>query len=158
MEHGTKCKSDNDDVLLIIDVQNEFCPGGRAGGCDGDGRWCRSSIRSRSALIRRADAGLASLAHSSFATSHPVPLPLKPLACPTAAKPCARLTACRALRSGRHPALEDRAVGDGMIRKGLRPAISSSYSRYRKRSALRRTGLAGYLRERGLQRIFMAGA
>jgi nicotinamidase/pyrazinamidase len=43
-----------------------------------------------------------------------------------------------------------------VIRKGFRAAIDS-YSTFRENDRKTRTGLAGYLRERGLNRIFLAG-
>jgi nicotinamidase/pyrazinamidase len=54
-----------------------------------------------------------------------------------------------------HPQLAtDRA--ELVIRKGFRPAIDS-YSAFYENDRRTPTGLAGYLRERGLQRIFLAG-
>ena len=43
-----------------------------------------------------------------------------------------------------------------VIRKGFRPAIDS-YSAFYENDRRTPTGLAGYLRERGLRRIFLAG-
>ena len=43
-----------------------------------------------------------------------------------------------------------------MIRKGFRPEIDS-YSAFYENDRRTATGLAGYLRERGLRRIFLAG-
>ena len=43
-----------------------------------------------------------------------------------------------------------------VIRKGFRPAINS-YSAFFENDRTTPTGLAGYLRERGLKRIFVAG-
>jgi nicotinamidase/pyrazinamidase len=94
--------------------------------------------------------------HSSFATSHPGANPFDSVAMPYGQQTlwpdhCRQGTAGAAF----HPKLEiDRA--ELIIRKGFRPEIDS-YSAFFENDQRTPTGLAGYLRDRGLRRIFLAG-
>ena len=88
----------NDDLLLIIDVQNDFCPGGALAVADGD-----AVVPVINRLAERFDHVVLTQdwhppGHSSFATSHPGSAPLTPSPCPMASKPSGRITASRARR------------------------------------------------------------
>ena len=146
----------NDDLLLIIDVQNDFCPGGVLAVADGD-----AVVPVVNRLIGRFDHVVLTQdwhpsGHSSFATSHAGSAPFETIAMPYGAQTlwpdhCVQGTAGAAF----HPRL---ATGKAelVIRKGFRPSIDS-YSAFYENDRTTPTGLAGYLRERGLKRIFMAG-
>ena len=146
----------NDDLLLIIDVQNDFCPGGVLAVADGD-----AVVPVVNRLIGRFDHVVLTQdwhpsGHSSFATSHAGSAPFETIAMPYGAQTlwpdhCVQETAGAAF----HPRL---ATGKAelVIRKGFRPSIDS-YSAFYENDRITPTGLAGYLRERGLKRIFMAG-
>jgi nicotinamidase/pyrazinamidase len=54
-----------------------------------------------------------------------------------------------------HPRLETRRA-ELVIRKGFRPEVDS-YSAFYENDRRTPTGLSGYLRERGLRRVFLAG-
>jgi nicotinamidase/pyrazinamidase len=54
-----------------------------------------------------------------------------------------------------HPELEV-SRAQMIVRKGFRPAVDS-YSAFRENDKVTPTGLAGYLRERGVTRVFIAG-
>ena len=54
------------------------------------------------------------------------------------------------------PSGSDLAVADLILRKGADPGIDS-YSAFVENDRTTRTGLAGYLRERGCERVFLAG-
>jgi nicotinamidase/pyrazinamidase len=146
----------DDDVLLIIDVQNDFCAGGALAVADGD---AVVSVVNR--LSERFDHVVLTQdwhprGHSSFATSHPGSAPFESIAMPYGQQTlwpdhCVQGTAGAAL----HPQLvTDRA--ELVIRKGFRASIDS-YSAFHENDRKTPTGLAGYLRERGLRRIFLAG-
>jgi len=144
------------DLLLIIDVQNDFCPGGALAVADGD---------AVVPVINRLTERFAHIAltqdwhpsgHSSFATSHPGSAPFE-----TVSMPYGRQTLwpdhCVQGTPGAdfHPQLvTERAAL--VIRKGFHPEIDS-YSAFHENDLRTPTGLAGYLRERGLRRIFLAG-
>ena len=145
-----------DDVLLIIDVQNDFCPGGALAVADGD-----AVVPVVNRLAARFDHVLLTqdwhpAGHSSFATSHPGAAPFSSVTMPYGLQTlwpdhCIRGTAGAAF----HPDLAtDRA--ELVIRKGFRGAIDS-YSAFFENDRTTPTGLAGYLRERGLRRVVMAG-
>src|SRR3954467_4917437 len=146
----------NDDVLLIIDVQNDFCPGGKLAVADGD-----AVVPGINRLAERFDHIVLTqdwhpAGHSSFATSHPGSVPFETIAMPYGAQTlwpdhCVQGSA----GAGFHPQLETTRA-ELVIRKGFRPEIDS-YSAFYENDRQTPTGLAGYLRERGLRRIFLAG-
>lgn len=144
------------DALLVIDVQNDFCPGGTLAVPRGD---------EVVAVINRLSPRFATViltqdwhppGHSSFASSHPGRRPFDTI--DTADGPqtlwpdhCVQGTPGAGLHAGlvvTHAAL--------VVRKGMRPDIDS-YSAFRDNDRRTPTGLAGYLRERGLTRVFAAG-
>ncbi len=144
------------DVLVVVDVQNDFCPGGRLAVPHGD---------EVVAPINRLAAKFAHVVltqdwhpagHLSFASSHPGRQPFESIAVaygPQVLWPdhCVQGTAGAAF----HPAL-DIPHATLVIRKGFHPAIDS-YSTFYENDRVTPTGLAGYLRERGLARVFLAG-
>jgi nicotinamidase/pyrazinamidase len=146
----------NDDLLLIIDVQNDFCPGGALAVADGD-----AVVPVVNRLIGRFDHVVLTQdwhpsGHSSFATSHAGSAPFETVAMPYGAQTlwpdhCVQETAGAAF----HPRLLT-GKAQLVIRKGFRPSIDS-YSAFYENDRSTPTGLAGYLRDRGLKRIFMAG-
>jgi nicotinamidase/pyrazinamidase len=146
----------DDDVLVIIDVQNDFCGGGALAVGDGD-----AVVPVVNCLAERFDHVVLTQdwhppGHSSFATSHPGSAPFESIAMAYGQQTlwpdhCVQGTSGAAF----HPQLiTDRA--ELVIRKGFRAEIDS-YSAFHENDRHTPTGLAGYLRERGLQRIFLAG-
>lgn len=144
------------DLLLVIDVQNDFCPGGALAVGDGD---AVVPIVNRIAqqfdhVVLTQDWHPAD--HSSFASSHPGAAPFQTITMPYGPQTlwpdhCVQGTPGAAF----HARLDtDRA--QLIIRKGFRRAIDS-YSAFFENDKITPTGLAGYLRERGLERVFLAG-
>jgi nicotinamidase/pyrazinamidase len=139
-----------------VDVQNDFCPGGRLAVPHGD---------EVVAPINRLAAKFAHVVltqdwhpagHLSFASSHPGRQPFESIAVaygPQVLWPdhCVQGTPGAAF----HPTL-DIPHAALVIRKGFHPAIDS-YSTFYENDRATPTGLAGYLRERGLARVFLAG-
>ena len=146
----------DDDVLLIIDVQNDFCPGGALSVAEGDAVVpVINRLTERFAhVVLTQDWHPAG--HSSFASSHPAVAPFQTIDMPYGQQTlwpdhCIQGT----VGAEFHPDLNtDRA--ELVVRKGFRPAIDS-YSAFHENDRRTPTGLAGYLRERGLRRIFLAG-
>jgi nicotinamidase/pyrazinamidase len=146
----------SEDLLLIIDVQNDFCPGGALAVNEGD-----AVIPMINRLSQRFDHIALTQdwhpsGHSSFATSHPGSAPFETVAMPYGQQTlwpdhCVQGTAGAAF----HPELSTERA-ELVIRKGFRPEIDS-YSAFYENDRRTPTGLAGYLRERGLKRIFLAG-
>src|ERR1700675_1309872 len=146
----------DDDLLLIVDVQNDFCHGGALAVADGD---AVVPVINRLAghfnhLVLTQDWHPAG--HSSFATSHPGSVAFESIAMPYGQQTlwpdhCVQGTPGAAF----HPHLVTERA-ELVIRKGFRSEIDS-YSAFFENDRRTPTGLAGYLRERGLKRIFLAG-
>jgi nicotinamidase/pyrazinamidase len=146
----------DDDLLLIIDVQNDFCPGGALAVADGD-----AVVPVVNRLIERFDHVVLTQdwhpsGHSSFATAHPGSAPFETIGMAYGQQTlwpdhCIQGTPGAAF----HPKLATERA-ELVIRKGFRSAIDS-YSAFYENDRRTPTGLAGYLRERGLRRIFLAG-
>lgn len=145
-----------DDLLLVIDVQNDFCPGGALAVADGDAVVpVINRLAPRFAhVVLTQDWHPAG--HSSFATSHAGTEPFQIITMPYGPQTlwpdhCVQGTVGAAF----HPQLaSDRA--ELIIRKGFRRGIDS-YSAFYENDRRTPTGLAGYLRERGFTRIFLVG-
>lgn len=142
-------------ALLVIDVQNDFCPGGALAVPEGD-----AIIPGINALMAEYDAVILTqdwhpAGHSSFASSHgadPMTLTQMPYG--------AQVLWPDHCVQGSHGAdfhrdlLTDRA--DLIIRKGYHPAIDS-YSAFFENDKTTPTGLEGYLRTRGIETLTMVG-
>jgi nicotinamidase/pyrazinamidase len=144
------------DVLLVIDVQNDFCPGGALAVPAGDevvGVINRLAGRFANVVLTQ---DWHPAAHSSFASVHPGRRPFEVVEAaygPQVLWPdhCVQDTPGAAF----HPALNIPHAAL-VLRKGMRRAIDS-YSAFYENDRKTPTGLVGYLQERGLTRIFVAG-
>jgi nicotinamidase/pyrazinamidase len=146
----------NIDLLLVIDVQNDFCPGGALAVGDGD-----AVVPVVNRLSERFDHVVLTqdwhpLGHSSFATTHPGCAPFQTVTMPYGEQTlwpdhCVQGTS----GAGFHPQLSTERA-ELVIRKGFRRDIDS-YSAFYENDRRTPTGLAGYLRDRGLQRLFLVG-
>jgi nicotinamidase/pyrazinamidase len=146
----------DENVLVVVDVQRDFCSGGALAIEDGDAvvePVNRSMDRFRHVVLTQ---DWHPPDHRSFATQHAGrqaydvvemaygPQVLWPVHC-VAGSPGAEF----------HPELRvDRA--QLIVRKGFRAGIDS-YSAFRENDRRTVTGLTGYLRERGFKRVFLAG-
>jgi nicotinamidase/pyrazinamidase len=144
------------DLLLVIDVQNDFCPGGALAVADGDAVVpVINRLAERFAhVVLTQDWHPAG--HSSFATSHPGAAPFQAITMdygPQTLWPdhCVQGTEGAAF----HPQLATERA-ELVVRKGFRREIDS-YSAFFENDRRTPTGLAGYLHERGLKRIFLVG-
>jgi nicotinamidase/pyrazinamidase len=144
------------DVLLVVDVQNDFCPGGRLAVPRGDEVVpLVNDLAARFAhVVLTQDWHPAG--HHSFASSHPGRQPFETVPFdygPQILWPdhCVQGTPGAQF----HPDLKI-PQAELVIRKGFRRTIDS-YSAFQENDRKTPTGLAGYLRERGLTRVFLAG-
>ncbi len=144
------------DVLIVVDVQNDFCPGGALAVPRGDE--VVPIVNELAARFR--DVVLTQdwhpRGHLSFASAHPGKQPFETIIAPYGAQVlwpdhCVQGTPGAAF----HPALQIPHAGL-VLRKGMDPAIDS-YSAFYENDRTTPTGLVGYLRERGFTRIFLAG-
>ena len=145
-----------DDVLLVVDVQNDFCPGGALAVADGD---------AVVPVINRLGGKFAHViqtqdwhpeGHRSFASAHPGRQPFETIEAPYGAQTlwpdhCVQGTEGAEF----YPAL-DLPGAELIIRKGFRADIDS-YSAFYENDRKTATGLAGYLRDRGFARVFICG-
>ena len=144
------------DVLLAVDLQNDFCPDGALAVPRGDEVVAVINGLARSFLHVVLTQDWHPKDHLSFASQHPGAKPYDNFAAPYGPQVlwpdhCVQGTSGAAF----HPSL---AVphAELVIRKGYHRAIDS-YSAFRENDRVTKTGLAGYLRERGFERIFIAG-
>lgn len=152
--HG---KLDSHDVLLVIDMQIDFMPGGALPVAHG-----REIIPGINALAQRFDHVICTQdwhphGHISFASAHPGKRPFTDMADVDYGTQhlwpdhCVQDTPGAALDPGLH--LPNAEL---LLRKGFRQLIDS-YSAFTENDGQTPTGLAGYLRERDLRRLFFVG-
>jgi nicotinamidase/pyrazinamidase len=144
------------DVLLVIDVQYDFLPGGALAVPDG---------HVVVPIINRLASQFAHVvltqdwhppAHRSFASSHPGKIPFDTATLHYGTQvlwPDHCVQGTRGAELSESLAIPHAQL---VIRKGHRQHIDS-YSAFCEADGATRTGLAGYLRERGLTRVFLAG-
>ena len=143
-------------ALLVIDVQNDFCPGGALAVPDGD-----AVVAAANALMARFDVVVATRdwhppGHCSFASRHAgaalydtvevgdVEQTLWPDHCVQGSDGAAL-----------HPGLDQRGVGL-ILHKGARRDLDS-YSAFFENDRRTTTGLAGYLRELAVRQVALCG-
>ena len=140
----------------MVDVQNDFCPGGALAVPRGDEVVPivnRLAENFRSVVLTQDwhPAG-----HLSFASTHPGRSPYDTIAAPYGPQV---LWPDHCVQGTRGAAFHDalRIPHAGLVlRKGLHRTIDS-YSAFYENDRATPTGLAGYLRERGIKRVFLAG-
>ncbi len=147
---------DPQSVLLVIDVQNDFCPGGALAVPGGD---------EVIPVIHRIAPRFEHIVltqdwhtpdHGSFASAHPGTRPYEQIEAPYGAQTlwpdhCVQGT----VGADFHPTLQ-LTRAELILRKGFRREIDS-YSAFFENDRSTPTGLDGYLRERGLTRVFLCG-
>ena len=144
------------DVLVAVDMQNDFCPGGALAVPGGD-----EVVVAVNRLIERfSHVVLTQDWHppdqSSFASQHPGAKPYDVIDLPYGPQ---TLWPDHCVQGS--PGAEFRAdlaatKAELVVRKGYHPAIDS-YSAFFENDRRTPTGLGGYLRERGFARVFLAG-
>lgn len=144
------------DVLLVIDVQNDFCPGGALAVAAGD-----EVVPAINRLSRRFAHALLTQdwhpgGHRSFASSHPGQAPYASLELDYGPQTLWPDHCVQGTRGADFCADLDVAAAELVIRKGFRPGIDS-YSAFFENDRRTATGLTGYLRERGFCRVFLVG-
>lgn len=151
----------NESALILIDIQNDFCPGGALAVPDGD-----AVLPGLNRILDRPDRGgffkVAATAdwhpegHISFASSHEGMRPFERISL-DAMEQDLWPDHCLAgsVGAGFHPGLHLDAV-DLIIRKGQRKDLDS-YSAFFENDGLTVTGLHGYLKDFGIRRVYLAG-
>lgn len=144
------------DVLIVVDVQNDFLPGGALAVPDGDAVIAPTNALGRLFQHVVLTQDWHTPGHISFASSHAGKAPFETIRLPYGDQVlwpdhCVQGTPGAALAD----TLE---IGRAelIIRKGYHPNIDS-YSALFEADHATPTGLVGYLRERGLNRVFVCG-
>jgi len=144
------------DLLLVVDIQNDFCPGGALGVDNGD------------AVVPTANALMAAFPHValtqdwhpkdhfSFASAYDGRKPYDTIEAPYGTQVlwpdhCVQGTPGADFRADFDP-----TRAELIIRKGFRRAIDS-YSAFYENDRETPTGLGGYMRERGLTHVYICG-
>ena len=143
-------------ALVVIDVQNDFCPGGQLAVTDGD-----QVVSPINQMINKAHTVIATqdwhpAGHTSFASRHDGRTPFETIEVsygPQTLWPdhCIQGTQGAAF----HPDLHIDAA-QMIIRKGFRAAVDS-YSAFFENDKVTVTGLHGYLQDRRIKMVVMAG-
>ncbi|MGE0698873.1 MAG: bifunctional nicotinamidase/pyrazinamidase [Hyphomicrobiaceae bacterium] len=143
-------------VLLVVDVQNDFCPGGALAVADGD-----AVVPLVNALARRFENVVLTQdwhppSHISFASSHAGKQPFELIELPYGPQVlwpdhCVQETRGAAFHAGL-----DIPHAQMIVRKGYRRGVDS-YSGFIEADRITPTGLGGYLKERGLSHVVIAG-
>ena len=144
------------DVLLVIDVQNDFCPGGSLAVADGDavlGPIRRVAARFEHIVLTQDwhPAG-----HSSFASAHPGKIPFETIEVNYGMQTLWPDHCVQGSQGAEFHADLHLTHAELILRKGFRAQIDS-YSAFFENDRETPTGLGGYLEERGLTRVFLAG-
>ncbi len=147
---------DAHDVLLVTDVQNDFCPGGALAVPRGD---------EVIAPIHRIAPQFEHVVliqdwhpanHSSFAASYPGKQPFESIELAYGTQTLWPAHCVQGSYGAEfHPSLH-LPQAELILRKGFRPDVDS-YSAFFENDRTTPTGLAGYLRERNFARIFLVG-
>ena len=143
-------------ALLVIDVQNDFTPGGQLAVPEGD--LIVPLINRLSGLFKQVIIAQDwhPSGHASFASSHPGRQPYEVIQLPYGEQTlwpdhCVQGSAGAEF----HPDLK-LPHAQLIIRKGCNPDIDS-YSAFLEADRRTTTGLAGYLKERGIDTVYMVG-
>lgn len=146
----------SDTVLIVIDVQNDFCPGGALAVERGDEILPRINelIRSHEHVVLTQDWHPPD--HASFASQHENRSPFETIEFPYGAQTlwpdhCVQGSFGAELHAGLAW-----TKAELILRKGFRRPIDS-YSAFFENDRRTPTGLSGYLRERGIAHVVLAG-
>jgi len=144
------------EALIVIDIQNDFCPEGALAVAGGDEIVPRVNALMDEFAVVVLTQDWHPAGHSSFAGSHPGAAPFGQVDMPYGPQTlwpdhCVQGTPGAAF----HPGLRTDPA-DLILRKGFRPAIDS-YSAFFENDKTTATGLAGYLRERGVRDLTFVG-
>ena len=143
-------------ALIVIDLQNDFCPGGALAVAQGD-----AIIAQINALMGQFQTVVLTqdwhpADHSSFAANHAGAAPFSTVQMPYGAQTLWPSHCVQGTKGAEfHPALRS-ALAQLVLRKGFRAGIDS-YSALFENDKTRPTGLDGYLRARGVTGLTLVG-
>jgi len=144
------------DALIVIDVQNDFCPGGALAVIDGDAIIPEINALMEEFQVRVLTQDWHPAGHASFAANHPGKAAFSLIEMPYGPQVlwpvhCVQGTSGAAFHTGLRT-----DPADMVLRKGFRAAIDS-YSAFFENDRTTPTGLEGYLRTRGVDHVTLVG-
>jgi nicotinamidase/pyrazinamidase len=144
------------DALIVIDIQNDFCPGGALAVAGGDEILAPVNALLEVYQVKVLTQDWHPAGHGSFASSHPGAAPFSVTTLPYGEQ-VLWPDHCVIGTKGAdfHPGLNTDAA-DLIIRKGFRAGVDS-YSAFFENDHETPTGLDGYLRTRGVSRLTLVG-
>ena len=156
MDEQATIRPGEGDVLIVVDVQNDFLPGGALAVPDGDAVIAPINRLSRAFRHVVLTQDWHPAGHASFASSHPAKVPFDTAELHYGTQVlwpdhCVQGTPGAAISRDL-----DIPHAQLVIRKGYNGGIDS-YSGFKEADRRTSTGLAGYLTERGFRRVFCAG-
>ena len=145
-----------DEALIIIDVQNDFCPGGALAVKDGD-----KIVGAINELMREFPTVVLTqdwhpAGHSSFASAHDGAAPFSVTDMPYGPQV---LWPDHCLQGSRGANFHEKlhtVSAQMIVRKGFNPAVDS-YSAFLENDHITPTGLEGYLNTRSIKKLTMVG-
>jgi nicotinamidase/pyrazinamidase len=145
-----------EDLLLVVDLQNDFCPGGALAVPEGD-----EIVPLVNRLGKRfADVVMTQdwhpIGHGSFASSYPGKEPFQTVEAPYGTQVLWPDHCVQGTPGAEFHADLDLPHAELIVRKGFHKEIDS-YSAFYENDHRTPTGLAGYLRERGFTRLYLCG-
>jgi nicotinamidase/pyrazinamidase len=144
------------DVLLVIDVQNDFCPGGALAVAGGDAviEPIHRAAQHFPHIVLTQDWHTPD--HHSFASAHPGKKPFEQIELGNGLQTLWPDHCVQGTHGADFNAALQLTRTELILRKGFRREIDS-YSAFFENDRTTATGLAGYLRERALNRVFLVG-
>ncbi|MCY1128081.1 bifunctional nicotinamidase/pyrazinamidase [Frigidibacter sp. RF13] len=143
-------------ALIVIDVQNDFCPGGALAVAEGDAIIPRVNALIDDFAVRVLTQDWHPANHSSFAANHPGAQPFSLTEMPYGPQV---LWPAHCVQGSQGAAFHKDLrtdPADLVIRKGFRAAIDS-YSAFFENDHKTPTGLEGYLKTRGVTNLTFVG-
>jgi len=145
-----------EDALIVVDVQYDFLPGGNLAVAGGD-----EIIEPINALARKFENVVQTqdwhpADHVSFSSNHPGMQPFDVIELPYGPQVLWPDHCIIGSKGAQFSVALDLPNTQTIVRKGYRDTIDS-YSAFKENDHKTSTGLAGYLRERGIKRLFFVG-
>lgn len=143
-------------ALIVIDVQNDFCPGGALAVAGGDQIIARINrlMTEFATVVLTQDWHPGD--HASFAANHPGAQPFSLTQMPYGPQVLWPVHCVQGTKGAAFHADLQTDLGQMIIRKGFRPQIDS-YSAFFENDQTTPTGLEGYLRTRGVSAVTLVG-
>ena len=144
------------DALIVIDLQNDFCPGGALAVAGGDEIIPRINDLMQDFPVRVLSQDWHPAGHTSFAASHPGAAPFSMIDMPYGPQVLWPVHCVQGTKGAAFHAGLDVDAAHLVLRKGFHPGIDS-YSAFFENDRRTPTGLDGYLKTRGVTSVTLVG-